>query len=248
MNSFDLLSRFEKSMNARIVSHRCGYFPDKTATVVVFDFGASLPPEYMDFLLAHGYRRCGYIFYRNQCAGCAECRSIRIDVKYFSPNRSQKRNIKLNSDLAVKFDEPFNSEEKLFVYEKYYMQRHYQFNSCFDEFDAENIQGIMEDQMFTNFGNTTECEVRYGDRLVAFSTADIGKESMSAVYTAYDPDFIKRAPGVFVILSMLDECRLRNMNYLYLGFYIAKHPKMGYKNSFAPFQIFDGQKWMESVT
>jgi len=242
----DSILDIEKLFNAEVVSHQCGYFSDKISTSVVFYCSSCLPPELIDFILSAGYRRCDNVYYRNICHQCNACTSYRIKIKEFIPNRSQRRNIKSNSDLKVTFHKLNLTENKKIIYREYYRERHSDdiiFGDCANDVQ---IDEIMISQMYSDYGNSAECEITSeSGKIVSFSTVDFGERSMSAVYTAYDPFFIKRAPGVFAVLSMIQKCREIGFDYLYLGFYIKNHPKMHYKSAFGNSEILDNCQWMD---
>lgn len=236
----------EKYFKAEVVSHPCGYFSDRISTSVVFYCNSCLPPELVDYLLSAGYRRCDNVYYRNICNQCNACTSYRIKINKFIPNRSQRRNIVSNSDLKVSFHKLNLTENKKHIYRDYFRERHSEDNCSDYSADEARIDDIMISQMFSDFGNSAECEVTTeSGRIVSFSTVDFGETSMSAVYTAYDPFFIKRAPGIFAVISMIEKCREIGFDYLYLGFYIKNHPKMSYKSSFGYSQILDNCQWLD---
>ncbi|MBP7901821.1 MAG: arginyltransferase [Spirochaetes bacterium] len=237
------LFEIEKYFNAEVISHPCGYFPDKISTAVVFYCSSRLPSELVDYILSAGYRRCGNVYYRNICHQCNACVSYRIKINEFIPNRSQRRNEIGNSDLKVSFKQLNLTENKKLIYRKYFRERHS--CDCFhgDIMNDNQIDETMISQMFSDYGNSAECEVSESGRIVSFSTIDFGAKSMSAVYTAYDPFFIRRAPGIFAVLSMIEKCRENGFEYLYLGFYIENHPKMHYKSSFRNSEILKECQW-----
>ena len=241
----DSIFEIEKHFSAEVVSHPCGYFTGKISTSVVFYSSLRMPPDLLDFILSAGYRRCGDVYYRNICHQCNACTSYRIKINEFIPNRSQRRNIIKNSDLRISFQQLNPTENKKLIYRNYYRERHS--DDCFlgDREDDSRIDEIMNSQMFSDYGNSAECEITEGDRIVSFSTIDLGEKSMSAVYTAYDPFFIKRAPGIFAVLSMIDKCREIGFDYLYLGFYIENHDKMHYKSSFRYSEILENCQWVD---
>ncbi|OPZ80341.1 MAG: arginyl-tRNA-protein transferase [bacterium ADurb.Bin429] len=130
--------------------------------------------------------------------------------------------------------------EKDALYLRYYRSRHDEWNCCRgDDYDDAGVLGIMQSQMMENNGNTRELEFRDGNQLVGFSTVDYGRHALSAVYTAFDPAYGRRAPGVFAVLAMIDYARANGFRWLYLGFLIEDHPKMGYKARYAPGEYLD---------
>ena len=56
--------------------------------------------EYNSSLVQHGYRRFGRYFQKPICAGCAECKSLRIDAANFKFSRSHRRVYKNNRTTA----------------------------------------------------------------------------------------------------------------------------------------------------
>ena len=67
---------------------------------------------------------------------------------------------------------------------------------------------------------------------------------MSAIYFFYDPDLRGRSLGTFNVMCLLEECALRKLTYLYLGYYVQGCRSLEYKGNFAPNQTLgaDG-KW-----
>ena len=80
-------------------------------------------------------------------------------------------------------------------------------------------------------------------KLVSVAVTDVLPDSLSAVYTFYDPDAAARGLGSFAILSQLAQARRDGREHLYLGFWLAGHPKMDYKRSFRPLERLVGREW-----
>ena len=82
-------------------------------------------------------------------------------------------------------------------------------------------------------------------RLVACAIADAGRESLSAVYTFFDPGFTLTSLGTYCVLREAELCRQTGRRYLYLGFYIAASPHMSYKANFHPHQRRIAGQWRD---
>ena len=65
------------------------------------------------------------------------------------------------------------------------------------------------------------------------------------MYTFFDPDYASRSLGHFAILSQIHEARERDLDYLYLGYWIRDCGKMNYKRRYKPLQAFIGDRWVE---
>jgi len=75
------------------------------------------------------------------------------------------------------------------------------------------------------------------------SILDILNDGLSAVYTFFDPDLPKRGLGTFAILRQIELARTRGLPHLYLGYWIAHHPRMGYKARFHSLQVLGPDGW-----
>src|SRR5207237_9476532 len=68
-------------------SHTCGYLPQRTARSAFVDPTVRLEPMLYGALLDQGFRRSGNYAHRPMCLLCRACRSVRIPVATFAPNR-----------------------------------------------------------------------------------------------------------------------------------------------------------------
>lgn len=74
---------------------QCGYLPDQQWRLEYDHVIAISPAEYMQRMAA-GWRRFGTVLFRPRCRACHACRSLRIVVDGFHPDRSQRRVRKAN--------------------------------------------------------------------------------------------------------------------------------------------------------
>ncbi|HUM92138.1 MAG TPA: arginyltransferase, partial [Candidatus Competibacter sp.] len=88
----------------------CSYLPGRQARNLVAD--PTVTDNRLYTRLAElGFRRSGDHVYRPHCRGCTACRSLRIPVDRFQPNRSQRRIWNRNQDLQVQvIDAEFKEE------------------------------------------------------------------------------------------------------------------------------------------
>src|SRR5215207_7174051 len=97
----------------------CGYLDGQTWRYQHEVVAALTPAEYQE-RLEGGWRRFGHLLFRPACPACAACRSLRVDVARFRPNRSQRRNRRLNQDaVLLTFGRPVLTREKLDLYDRY---------------------------------------------------------------------------------------------------------------------------------
>jgi arginine-tRNA-protein transferase len=207
----------------------CPYLPERQARHVVVAAPGLLPGAY-HALMDLNFRRLGTVYYRPQCDGCQECRALRVAVAQHAPNRSQRRCLARNRDLAVHVARPEPDDEKFALYRRYLQLRH----------DGRMDGSREEFEDFLYAAPDAALETCYRDRdgrLVAVGLADVEPRALSAIYCYFDPDQAARSPGVFNVLWLLHECRRRGVPWLYLGYHVAASRKMAYKAAFEPHQI-----------
>jgi hypothetical protein len=99
---------------------RCGYLPAQRWQLEYEVVASITPAEYLERMRA-GWRRFGDTLFHPQCPGCTACRSLRVLVDRFRPNRSQQRCRKLNEGtVRLQIGKPAVSREKLRLYDRYH--------------------------------------------------------------------------------------------------------------------------------
>ena len=217
--------------------HTCGYYADRVAQNLVIDPAAPQLDQLYGPALARGFRRAGDHLYLPHCAQCHACTPCRVDVEHFRPDRAQHRCEKHNADLEVREAEAGYTEERHALYKTYLQSRHA--GGGMDTAAASDFQNFLT----APWSPTLFLELRLRDRLLAVAVTDVCADSLSAVYTFFDPDEAARSLGTFAILQQVALARRRQLPWLYLGFWIDGHPKMDYKRRFKPLQIRTATGW-----
>lgn len=220
------------------VEHACGYWPDRNARDLVLDPIDPTLPSLYGSALAMGFRRSGNHVYRPHCAGCQACTPVRIPVDRFQPNRAQRRCLARNTDLRVHVAAAVRTGENFDLYQRYVSGRHA--GGGMDDPSPADFDGFLS----CEWSPTRFLEIRRDDELVGVAVTDVLADSLSAVYTFFDPELATRSLGTFAILSQLAHARDLGLDYLYLGFWLRDHPKMDYKQRFRPIEFLSGREWL----
>ncbi len=216
---------------------QCLYLPDQLSRMRyrVIDY---CTPETYQGLLERGWRRFGRVFFRPACAACGECRSLRVDVERFRPNRSMRRTRARNRDLRVGLRRAAVSDQHLELYERYHRDMAERRG-----WSEKSITLLSYYRTFVegrqDFGH--EMLVFDGDRPVVVALVDLLPRAVSAVYCYYEPELRARALGVYSVLRQVDLARQLGAPYLYLGYWIEGNASMRYKANYRPHEILAGR-------
>ncbi len=226
--------------NIRLFSthpHECSYLDDAEATTIFVDPDITISQDLYSQLSLRGFRRSGEHIYRPHCASCQACTPARIPVEQFKMSRQQKRCWKRNQDLRLNSVSSLNIEQHYPLYERYINARH----QDGDMYPATQEQ--FESFLASNWGLSTYLEYWREDELLAVAVTDQLEDSLSAVYTFFEPTQHKRSLGVFCLLSQIEMARKQSYRYLYLGYWIKDCQKMSYKTDYQPVELLINGRW-----
>lgn len=220
--------------------HPCSYLDGLNARTLFVDPLATMDTSTYQSLMDHGFRRSGDHVYRPACRDCTRCIPVRIPVKDFSPNRSQRRNWARNAPDLRLVERPAAFDPDHFALYLRYLDSRHPDGSMADDRSAVSYQRFL---VAPWGGETCFLEMRLDNRLVGVAVTDLLVHGLSAVYTFFDPDLSDRAPGTFAVLSQIEIAKRMGHPYLYLGYWIERSPKMAYKTRFRPIEAWNGHRW-----
>lgn len=79
--------------------------------------------------------------------------------------------------------------------------------------------------------------------LVAVMLADRQLDTLSAVYSMYDPEEERRSLGTWMVLWMVERAHDMGLPFVYLGYWIEESAKMAYKARFRPLEGLGPDGW-----
>ena len=219
--------------------HDCSYLADQKANSIFLDH--ETPPTWNQYcqLSQLGFRRSGNHFYRPQCPSCVACKSSRIRAFEIDLNKKRfKRLLNKSSSLSIGLAPAKFSQEHYALYESYINTRH-QDGDMFPATLNQYKGFLVSDNSYSQF-----LEIRDNKgALVACTAVDILHDGLSAIYTYFDPSFENLSPGTLAVLLLCLIAKKRNLDYVYLGYWVKNCQKMSYKAQFKPIEIFNGENW-----
>lgn len=217
----------------------CPYLDGETARMPMCMPLGRVSRMQTDWRLAAGHRRTGEFVYQTKCPNCSACQPARVLCDEYQFSKNAKR-------VLAKGDRKFRQELS--------------YPSCDDQrVDLFNrhrkIRGLSAKDSDIHregyaWGFVRSCmdsfEITYwdDDKLICVALCDLGKTGLSAVYTFYDPTYVKQSIGTYSILKQIQFCQTHGLKYLYLGYYIAQSPHMRYKSRFAPQERLINGNWI----
>jgi arginine-tRNA-protein transferase len=219
----------------------CGYLPGQTWQYEHELVATMSPDEYID-RLRQGWRHFGHLLFRPHCPSCTACRSLRVDVARFRPNRSQRRNCRLNEGLVrLTIGRPAVSREKLDLYDRYHA---YQSEAKgWPEHGPKDVTDYHETFVQNPFP-TEEWRYTLGRRLVGVGYVDRLPAGLSLIYFIHDPAERQRGLGTWNVLCAIARAATLRLPHIYLGYHAVGSASLAYKASFVPNQTLDpGGEW-----
>ncbi len=219
--------------------HECSYLTKENAKTAFVHPAFPIDNQLYSKLITQGYRRSGNELYSPYCAKCQQCVSVRIPIRQFNPNRRQRRcKQKHNATTTIIKTASFD-QRHYDLYLKYQKHRH-----------AGGVMAESTEEDYFNFLSSSWCQTAFvefhsGDALFAVATIDLLQNSLSAVYTFFDPDFAHLSPGVYAILWQISYAQQMNLDFLYLGYWIEQCPKMTYKTQYQPIEGYFDHQWQQ---
>ena len=227
---------------------RCGYLPQQKWSLE-YEYVASMTTdEYLERLLDN-WRRFGNMLFHPVCQSCRACRSLRVVVERFRPDRSQRRCRQANEGVVeLRIGKPAVNRAKLALYDRYHAFQ--ADDKGWPPQPPRDASSYAESFVNHPFPVEEWCYYLNG-QLIAVGYVDVLPGStgetlvppaggLSAIYFFYDPRRRELSLGTWNILCLLDEAAKRQMPYVYLGYYVEGCGSMSYKTRFVPNQLRDG--------
>lgn len=218
----------------------CPYLPGVTARMPLELAFFPVSPNAADRLLDGGYRRSGVFLYRTRCPNCSACEPTRIELDKFRIRASMRRVLRRGGrDLKYRWGRPQLDTERVDLFNRHRRLRG--LGSGQAAADAADYRAFLVETPLDSW----ELAIEREGRLVGVAIVDQAADSLSAVYTYFDPAEKRYSLGTFAILRQVERGRALGLRYLYLGMYVAENRHLNYKATFVPQQRLRGGRWVD---
>lgn len=215
------------------------------APLIELDIPASLDRDLYDQRMAEGWFRSGPILCRanvlcldERIRGLSQIR-LPLDAPN-SASRSARRRFRRNRDrFRVEFGRARVDSAREALYEKT--------KPRFMSFVSSELAPLVfgED---ASLQDTRECAVYDGERLVAVSYFDVGREAVASQLALHDPDYAAYGLGTYTLLEEVEYARQIGARYLYPGYVVPGLPSFDYKMQIGRVQFLEGRTWRRRAT
>ncbi len=224
----------------------CPYLPGRRERKVFTHLVGMEAAELNDVLTRNGFRRSQNIAYRPSCPGCSSCISVRVPVRRFCPNRTQRRIIRRNSDLLAEENPPRISTELYQLFRRYIVSRHG--NGSMADMNVLDFTAMVEetfvDSRLITYRRRIDTEEGPAGELLACCLTDVHDDGLSMVYSFYHPGMPRRSLGSYMILEHILRASRAGLEHVYLGYWVPGSAKMGYKQRFLPQERLIDDEWL----
>jgi arginine-tRNA-protein transferase len=225
----------------------CPYISGRRERIVATELIGANAKKLYEAGSSSGFRRSHNLLYRPACPGCDACVPVRVVAKEFNATRSMRRVLRINADVVCDPQPmgdtieapPYASEEQYLVFARYQRARHA--NGAMNGMDFDDYRTMVEESPVAT--TLTEFRTPRGFLLGGLLTDRLG-DSLSAVYSFFDPDLRKEGFGTYMVLWLIERAKRLDLSYVYLGYWIADSPKMAYKARFRPLETLGPEGWV----
>ncbi|MEM6473648.1 MAG: arginyltransferase, partial [Planctomycetota bacterium] len=143
-------------------------------------------------------------------------------------------------ELSIEYGKVTGGEERLALFNRHRSERELGDHAASEE-DLRSF--LLESSV-----ETIELRIQNAGRLVCIAIADLGRESINAVYTYFDSREKRFSLGTLAVLELIRFARQTQRRFVYLGLFVADCRHLNYKARFWPQERRLNGEWLRFDT
>jgi leucyl-tRNA---protein transferase len=201
----------------------------------------SMSPVELDRWLSAGWFRSGALLFRAPLlildSEVRDLVQVRLRLDANTP-RSRRRLLRRNRGrFRCEFGPAVVDDAAQRLYEET--------RARFIDFIANDLSELVIGELPGVF-DTRELRVFDGDRVVALSYFDVGREAVTGILGLHDPAFAKHGLGIYTMLEEVEFARSHAARWYYPGYVVPGLPSFDYKLSLGAVEYLNGEgAWLE---
>ncbi len=221
-------------------NHACPYLDDQQSKTLFMSPEIQATDRLYNGLIENGFRRSGDHVYRPHCDSCKACISLRVPCNDFSLSKQQKRCAKKGLRFIQQIQSAHFDQDHYQLFERYINARHTD-GDMYPTSEKQYREFILCDWLNTQFLDLIEPTT---GKLIACLVFDELESGTSAIYSFFDPALSKFSPGRLLVLKLIELTKQKQLDYVYLGYWIKNCRKMSYKGEYRPVECFVEEHWV----
>lgn len=167
--------------------------------------------------------------------------NIRLELAQHTPSKSiRKITRKVEKNFSVKVQKLSvicNRKEALYS----------QHQKRFKGYQFKSLKQMLIGDGPTNMYDTYEVNVYDGDKLIAYSLFDIGKEGLASILGVFDDKYNSYSLGIYTMAAEVNWAKENNFKYYYPGYVVKDNPLFDYKLRLGDYKYFNWKtyQWEE---
>jgi leucyl-tRNA---protein transferase len=195
----------------------------------------------MDTLWANGWRHFGSYFFRYSHipkeGKVFHVQPLRVRLEHFTPNRSQRRNLKTNQAINLVVKPAYVDAEVEILFEKH--------KTRFRDNVPESLETFLSEQPDRKPCTCVSLCLYLAGELVGISYLDVGETACSSVYQCFEPSLSKRGLGILMMVLAAQYSQEQGKTFYYPGYAFKEPSFYDYKKTLRGLETFDWQSnWL----
>ena len=207
-------------------------------------FVEEISGEYLEALLAQGWRRFGETLFRytldhDENREEMAVIPLRINLEKFYYRKSHRKLLRRNAATQAIITHMDINEQKREMFRQHKQRFKYNVPTSLFNFVSYDPKVPCP---------TYECDLYTAEKeLYAVSFIDITPQALSSIYAMFKPNYAHLSPGTHTLLAEIEYAKLQGKCFVYTGYAHRESSHYDYKKAYPGTEYYDwdGDKWID---